>query len=169
LGWIDFGGNWSVSGDQYGFAPIANTDALAVTGSSGWTDYQISADVTVTGKSGVAGLSKRMTASKTGLNSFKRYTVAINSATGNLTISREADAQTVVHSQAHLGGIQGNKWYHMSFAVRADKLTVMLTGEQDGYNTSFTSIDGTFAQGMAGLFGKDGSGSFKNVQRTSLT
>lgn len=117
---------------------------------------------------GMAGLSAQVTASKTGLNSLKRYTVAINSATGNLTIPREADAQAIVHSQAHLGGIQGNKWYHMSFAVRGDKLTVTLTGEQSGVNTSFTSIDSTFAQAMAGLFGKNGGASFKNVQITSL-
>lgn len=86
-----------------------------------------------------------------------------------MTISREADAQTIVHSQAHLRGIQGNKWYHMTFAVKADKLTVTLTGEQGESNTSFTSIDGTFAQGMAGLFGKNGDERSKDVQVTSLT
>ena len=168
-GWIDFGGKWSVSGDQYGFAPITKTSAVAVTGSSGWTDYKISADVKISGKSGVVGLSARVSASQTGLNSLKKYTAAISSGTGKLTISREANVSTVLHSQAHPGGIQADKWYHLSFAVRANQLTVSLTGDQGGSNTSHTSTDGSFPQGLAGLFGHDGSGSFKNVQITNLT
>ena len=167
-GWINFGGNWSTSGDQYRFTSTQNITAVAVTGSSGWVDYKISAEVMISDKTGVAGLSARVSASKTGLNSLKKYTAAINTDTGNLTISREANDSIVLHTQAHPGGIQGNKWYHLSFAVRSNQLTVMLSGDQGGSNISHTSTDGSFPQGLAGLYGENGSGSFKNVQITNL-
>lgn len=168
-GWIDFGGDWSISDDQYGFAPITDPAAIAVTGSSGWTDYEISADVIITSTSGVVGLSTRVSASSTAPNSLNRYTVAIDSNSGKLTIYRVANTTTVLHSEAHSGGIQANKLYHLSFAVQSTNLTVTLTGDQGGSSTTFTSIDDSLKQGMAGLFGSYGSGGFKNVQITSLT
>ncbi|KAG2415817.1 hypothetical protein HFD88_007009 [Aspergillus terreus] len=164
-GWIDLGGAWNVSGGEYRFA-ASNASAVAVTGSSGWKDYELSVDVMISGTSGVVGLSARVSASSTGQNSLKKYTAAISSASGNLTISRDGHDTTVLHSAAHPGGIQPNKWYHLSFAVQADKLTVELAGGRNGSHSSFTSTDGGFHQGMAGLFGKSGSGSFKNVKIT---
>ncbi|KAL5355404.1 hypothetical protein BJX96DRAFT_170636 [Aspergillus floccosus] len=168
-GWIDFGGTWNVSRREYRFASTKNTSAVAVTGSSGWKVYKISADVMISSKSGVVGLSTRVSASSTGQNSLKKYTAAISSASGSLAISRDGHETTVLRSMAHPGSIQGNKWYHLSFAVQSDKLTVTLAGDRDGPYSSFTSTDGTFAQGMAGLFGRTGSGRFRNVQITELT
>lgn len=168
-GWIDFTGDWSISGDQYGFAPVTNPAAIAVTGSSGWTDYEISADVIVTSTSGVVGLSTRVSASLTAPNSLTRYTAAIDSNSGQLTVYRVADTTTVLHAEAHSGGIQANTSYHLSFAVQSSNLTVTLSGGQGGSNTTFTCTDGSLTQGMVGLFGSYGSGGFKNVQITSLT
>lgn len=165
-GWIDFGGTWNVSDDEYGFEPVGSNEAIAVTGSTGWTDYNISGDVMVTGNSGSVGLNVRMTASDTGLNKLKGYAVAIDSATGKLTTYRRTNSTTVIHSEAHPGGIQGNKWYHLSVAVKSDELTVTLAGEQGGSKTYYTVTDGSFQQGMVGLFGNNGGGSFKNVQIT---
>jgi hypothetical protein len=166
-GWIDFGGKWSISGDEYGFEPVGNTDAISVTGSTGWTDYKITGDVIITGSSGSVGLNVRMSASDTGLNKLKGYAVAVDSATGKLTTYRHADSKTVVHSEAHPGGIQGKKWYHLSVVVKSDKFTVTLAGEQGGSKTTYTVTDGSFKQGMAGIFGNNGGGSFKNIQITN--
>lgn len=168
-GWINFGGKWSTSDEKYGFASTRNAPAVAVTGSSGWTDYEVSADVMISGNSGEVGLGARVSASKTGLNQLKKYTASISSASGNLTISKEGDASTVLHSEKHPVGIKGNKWYHLLFSVQAKKLTVTLTGDKGVSKTSFTSTDGTFPQGMAGLVGDNGSGSFKNFQIEKLT
>ncbi|KAJ5454191.1 uncharacterized protein N7458_005147 [Penicillium daleae] len=168
-GWIDFGGNWDVSGDEYGFKPFRGSkDAMAVTGSSGWTDYRITGDVMVIGSSGSVGLNLRMSASDTGLNKLKGYGLAIDSSTGNLTTYRHTDSKTVLHSEAHAGGIQERKWYHLSVFVKSDRLTVMLAEEQGGSKaTTYTVTDNSFTQGMAGVFGNNGGGSFKNIQITN--
>lgn len=168
-GWINFGGKWSTSDDKYGFEPAKNASAVAVTGSSGWTDYEVSADVMISGGSGEVGLVSRVSASKTGFNSLKKYAATISSTSGNLTISKEGDASTVLHSEKHPGGIKGNKWYHLLFSVQAKKLTITLSEDESVSKTSFTSNDDTFPQGMAGLVGDNGSGSFKNVQIKELT
>ncbi|OGE57141.1 hypothetical protein PENARI_c002G06669 [Penicillium arizonense] len=166
-GWIDFGGKWNVSGDEYGFEPVGSTDAVSVTGSTGWKDYKITGDVIITGSSGSVGLNVRMSASGTGLNKLKGYAVAVDSATGKLTTYRHADTKTVMHSEAHPGGIQGKKWYHLSVVAKSDKFTVTLAGEQGGSKTTYTVTDGSFKQGMAGVFGNNGGGNFKNIQITN--
>jgi hypothetical protein len=107
-----------------------------------------------------------MSASGTGLNKLRGYAVAVDSATGNLTTYRHADNKTVMHSEAHPGGIQEKKWYHLSVVAKSDKFTVTLAGEQGG-STTYTVTDGSFKQGMAGIFGNNGGGSFKNIQITN--
>ncbi|KAI9932405.1 hypothetical protein ASPWEDRAFT_171473 [Aspergillus wentii DTO 134E9] len=162
---VDFGGDWSISGDQYSFTPTTDTAAVAVTGSSGWTDYEISADVMIWSKSGDVGLSTRVSALESGLNHLKMYTAVISSATGNLTVYQVSNTSTPLHSWVLPGGIEANKWYHLLFAVRSDSLTVTLSGS----NHSYTATDETFPRGMAGFYGNNGSGGFKNVQIKNLS
>lgn len=167
-GWIDFGGDWTISDDQYSCALVTDPAAVAVTGSSGWTDYEISADVIITSTSGVLGLSTRISALSTAPNSLTRYTAAIDSNSGKLTVYKVADTTTLLHSEGHSGGIQANKSYHLSFAIQSTNLTVTLI-DDSGSKTTFTSNDDGLKRGMAGLFGSYGSGGFKNVQIVSLT
>ena len=164
LGWIDFEGNWTVSGDEYTVAPVGDVDARAATGSTGWTDYEISADVMVSGSSGVVGLNARLSAEMDGLNAFKGYTAAINTFTGNLTVSRESHSMTVLNSTAYPGGIQADTWYHLTFAVKSYELTATLSSDEGSSKTTQTSTDNSYPQGMAGLLANEGGGSFKNVK-----
>ncbi|GAD94055.1 predicted protein [Paecilomyces variotii No. 5] len=168
-GWIDFGGSWSISNGQYGFASVTDPAAIAVTGSSGWTDYNISANVIITSSSGVIGLSTRVSASSSAPNALTRYTAAIDSNSGNLTLYRVADTTSVLHSVAHPGGIHTNKQYHLSFSVNSTSLQASLTEDQEGSSTMLTSSDDSLKQGMTGLFGSYGSGGFKNVQIEDLS
>ncbi|KAH8812605.1 hypothetical protein F5884DRAFT_785899 [Xylogone sp. PMI_703] len=150
--------------DGYSVASVGNIDTRAITGSSGWTDYEISADIMILGDSGVVGLTARVSAPMDGLNSFKGYTAAINSFTGNLTVSREAHAMVILNSSTHPGGIQGNKWYRLSLAVKSFRHTATLSGDQGTSSVTVAGIDNSFPRGMAGLLANDGGGSFKNVQ-----
>jgi hypothetical protein len=61
-GWINFGGDWSISGCEYVFAPVGDQNAIAVTGSTGWTQYTITSDVMVTTPSGRVGLMTHVAA-----------------------------------------------------------------------------------------------------------
>lgn len=163
-GWIDFGGVWSVSGDEYLVSPVVDIDARAVTGSSGWTDYVISADVMISGDSGTVGLNTRVTSPNDGIYAFKGYTASINSTTGHLTVSRQADDTTVLDSSPHPGGIKAGEWYQLSFSVRSNKISATLSSEYGGSRTTVSTVDGTFARGMVGLLVNNGGGKFQNVQ-----
>ncbi|CAK7221818.1 hypothetical protein SBRCBS47491_004658 [Sporothrix bragantina] len=164
LGWINFGGDWSVDDDTYNVGTVGNIDARAVTGSSGWTDYTISADAKIVGSAGgIVGLTARVTAPMNGLDAFEGYTAAINTFTGNLTVSREAHAMVVLESRAHPGGIVADTWYQLTFTVKGYQLTATLTSASGSSNVTYTVVDDSFQRGMAGLLVNDGAGTFQNV------
>ncbi|OGE52608.1 hypothetical protein PENARI_c010G00078 [Penicillium arizonense] len=165
-GWIDFDGTWSIADDQYNFAPVPSSATLAITGSSGWTDYEVSAEVIITSKSGVVGLVARASASRSVPNTLTRYTAAIDSNSGKVTVYRVADKATALKSEAHSGGIKGNKSYHLSLSVRSTNITVTLS-EDGRAKTTVTASDDGLKSGLAGLYGSYGSGGFKNVQISS--
>ncbi|KAL2869144.1 uncharacterized protein BJX67DRAFT_379619 [Aspergillus lucknowensis] len=166
-GWIDFDGDWSIADDQYAFAPVTDTATIALTGSSGWTGYEISADVIITSSSGMISLAARTSASKTAPNSLAGYTAAIESNRGTLALYRVTDQATVLHSEAHPGGIHANKPYHLSASVQSAEITVTLT-ENGWSNTTFSRTDDVLKSGSAGLYGSHGSVRCKNVQIASL-
>lgn len=162
LGWINFGGEWYVSDDVYVAAVTANSEAKAVIGSTGWTDYKISADVMTSGSDGVVGLIARVTSPDTGAHAFNEYTAAINTYTGNLTVSRQEHDFTVLESAAVDGGVQGEKWYHLSFAVKDSGLTATLSA--DGYPLTVAVLgEDNHSTGVGGLWANLNSGKFKNV------
>lgn len=170
LGWINFGGNWTVEGGAYSVGTVGNIHARAVTGSSGWADYTIAADAMIVGSAGgVVGLNARVAAPMNGLNAFKGYTTSINSFTGNLTVSREAHAMVVLASVAHPGGIVSDTWYHLSLTVHGYKLTATLSSAAGSSSTTtIDTIDNSFPQGLAGLLANDGAGSFQNVEISQI-
>ncbi len=105
LGWINTGAagavTWSTSGDEYRVGTVGNgITALALTGSTGWTDYEMKADVKIVGSPGVVGVVARVSQPKPGLDQFRGYTLAMNSATGNLTLSSNTDNMVVLGSMA---------------------------------------------------------------------
>jgi hypothetical protein len=168
LGWINTGAagaaTWSVSGDEYRVGTVGSgISALALTGSTGWTDYKIRVDVKIVGNSGVVGVVARVSQPKPGLDQFYGYTLAINSATGNLTLSKNTDNMVVLHSVAYPGGIQADRWYSMLLEVQGPRLTAAVKSGSCGFNLTYTAIDNSHRWGLAGLIGKIGGGSFRNM------
>lgn len=163
-GWIDLEGDWSVWGNQYSFTSVSSSDATALTGSSGWWDYTIQADITVSASRSTAGLAARVSASTTAPGAWKGYSAVMDAGSGNVTLIEHDDKITVLHSEDRIRGIQEGSWYHMTLAVNSNHIEVTLTDEFGIFMTSFTAKADTFPQGMAGLFGSDGSGSFKDVR-----
>ncbi|KAJ5112666.1 hypothetical protein N7532_000711 [Penicillium argentinense] len=163
-GWIDLEGSWSVLGDQYSFASVSDNDAIALTGSSGWSDYTIEANVKVSDSHSQAGLAARVSASTTAPGAWKGYSAVIDAGSGKVTLFQHDDSITVLHSEDHFLGILEDKWYYMTIAVDSQSITVTLCDESGLFNTHFTAEADTFPQGMAGLFGNNGSGSFRKVR-----
>lgn len=167
VGWINTGAagkaTWSVSGGEYRVSTVGkDISALALTGSTAWANYEVSADVKIVGDPGVVGVVARVSQPKPGLDKFRGYTLAINSATGNLTLSRNTDNQVVLHSEAYEGGIKTGEWYSLSLAVKGSELTATVSGGP-GSELTYKATDEGHEWGLAGLIGKIGGGSFRNV------
>lgn len=164
-GWIDFDQIGSVSGDQFKFPqPGSIQGTIALTDSSGWTDYEISADAIVTSSAGVVGLLARASHLDNAPKGITRYTAAIDSNRGDFTLYKVGDREiTTLSSKPVPGGIQANQKYHLSLSVKSDTLLATVTGSS-GAKTNLRFTDGGLGRGMAGLFGSYGSGGFSNVQ-----
>jgi hypothetical protein len=168
-GWIDFDEIWSVSGDQYTFPPVTDPATIVLTGSSGWTDYEISADAIVTSSSGVVGLLARASHLYTAPNNITRYTAAIDSNHGDFTLFRvDEKGANILSSKPVPGGIKAHQKYHLSLSVKSATLVATVAGS-GGAKTSFSATDDDLGRGMAGLFGSYGSGGFSNVQIKRVT
>ncbi|KAJ5112514.1 hypothetical protein N7532_000559 [Penicillium argentinense] len=185
-GWINFGADCSIYGDEYGFAPAGDQLAIAVTGSSGWKCYTIAGDVLTTDHSGEVGVMVHVTASPEGgdLNALRGFKYVISASIGNMTVSQHDGAQTaVLYSRASPLGVSPNRWYHLEFQYRTDVQLLIAVAEGSDHDLEGTNvgINGGYQQriatrhdlqtgsadpldhGMAGLFGRNGGGKFKNV------
>ncbi|KAJ5224942.1 hypothetical protein N7468_006167 [Penicillium chermesinum] len=166
-GWVDFDGIWTISGDQYQF-PSVSQPTMVLTGSSGWTDYEISAAVIITSQSGVAGVFVRASNSPNDSH-LSRYTAVIDSNRGELTLYRVGDADTTtLESQPVTGGVMASQQYHLSLSVQSANLVATLTGS-NGATTTVTVTNSDLLRGAAGLYGSYGSGGFSNVQIKDLS
>ena len=56
----------------------------------------------------------------------------------------------LLQSEAHLGGIQANKIYHLALAVQSTNVTVTLS-DDGGSNTTLTTSDDGLESGSVGL------------------
>ncbi|KAJ5272915.1 hypothetical protein N7478_008040 [Penicillium angulare] len=167
-GWIEFDALWSVSDGQYNFAPVTTPATIVLTGSSGWTDYEISADVIVTSTSGVVGVLVRASNSNTAPNYLSRYTAVVDSNRGDLTLYQVGDtATTTLQTELVEGGVKVNQIYRLSLSVKGTSLVGTLS-DGDGGNTTVSVSNDGLLRGAAGLYGSYGSGGFSNVQITSL-
>ncbi|KAE8363254.1 hypothetical protein BDV27DRAFT_159008 [Aspergillus caelatus] len=164
-GWIDFDQIWSVAGDQYKLPqPGSEQGTIVLTGSSGWTNYEISADAIVTSSPGVVGLVARATHLDNAPKGITRYTAAIDSNHGSFTLYKVGDkGATTLSSKPVPGGIQANQKYHLSLSVKSATISATVTGS-GGAKTNLSVTDDSLGRGMAGLFGSYGSGGFSNIQ-----
>ncbi|KAF7175521.1 hypothetical protein CNMCM7691_008622 [Aspergillus felis] len=165
--WINFDQKWSISKDQYVF-PAVTKPTIVLTGSSGWTDYEISADIIITSKSGVAGVVVRASNSPNDSH-LSRYTAAIDSNKGDLTLYQVGDtATTTLKSQPVSGGVKANQQYQLSLSVKSTSLVATLTGS-GGAKTTLNVTNNGLLRGATGLYGGYGSGGFSNVQIKDLS
>lgn len=142
-GWINFAGNWTVIDSVYEYQSEAD-DAVAVTGSSGWGNYNIRANIMISNSSSTAGLSARVSASDTGQHRLKGYTATINASSSELAIWRYNDRATLLYSKVHPGGIRENLWYRLSLSVNSTRLTATLRPSHGESPTSLMVMDSSF-------------------------
>lgn len=148
--------------------PFVTDPTIVLTDSSGRKDYEISADVIITSKSGVVGVVVRASNSPNASN-LSRYTAAIDSNSGDLTLYQVVDtATTKLKSQPVSGGVKTNQKYHLHLSVSSTNLVATVTGNGDVKTTLNVSNNGLL-RGTAGLYGAYGSSGFSNVQIKGLS
>ncbi|KAK9489122.1 exo-alpha-sialidase [Lipomyces doorenjongii] len=160
---------WSINGGAYSVNTDSNTD-LALTGSTGWSNYTASVQVQLGSSGVIAALVTRVSSLSTGVNSFKGYAALINAGSGALTLVREdySTGNLQLGTTQVNGGLQQGTWYQLDFAVSGFQLNVTVTSVGGSTATSLTAQDSSYGQGMIGLYATGGSAAFQNVEVDSI-
>ncbi len=165
-GWNTYGGCWAVEAGTYVESCGGGGGPKALTGSTGWRNYTISADVRITSAQGNAGVLARVSDPADGADSHHGYHAFFDLASQQLTIARQEYAYVPFVSVPVKGGVRSGDWYRLSLQVDGAKLTATLRPAAGGEATTATFTDpyDSFPRGMAGLRNHAGTASYKNVQ-----
>jgi len=163
-GWNTYGGCWSVEGDVYVESCGGTVGAKALTGSTGWRDYTVSADVQITSSSGNAGVLARVTDPNVGADSHRGYHAFFDVNTRELIIARQEYAY--LRLAAVPVEVRSGEWYRLTFRVHGSTLTASLA-TMDGAElgrVSFVDPYASFPTGLVGLRHHAGTASYRNVE-----
>jgi hypothetical protein len=169
-GWNMYGGNWSVNGNTLQETAGGNHGNKAVTGSTAWTNYQMSALVNGVSASSVPGIAVRVSQPASGANSYRGYLVFYDTSHGSFVIAREDYSYKQLASITVPGGIHSNAWYRITVRVTGNQLQATLApqGGATVANLSFTDPYNSFPSGMVALRDFAGTASWQNITVNSL-
>ena len=169
-GWEMFGGKWSVNGGVLSETGGGTGGNKALTGSSGWTDYQLSAQVEATSAGSVDGVAVRVSDPSTGADSYQGYLVFFDSGSGNLVIAREDYAYEPLATVAVPGGISVNKWYQVDVRVVGSRISATLApaGGAQIAQVAVTDPYNSFPHGMIALRDFNGTASWQDITVAQL-
>ena len=163
-GWTTYGGTWSVaSGGIYQDSTQGPGDK-SVSGSTGWTNYTVSADVRLD-SSGQAGLVFRVNAPAVGADALEGYYAGIESSTGELILGKENNGYTPIATTAVPGGVSTGTWYHLTAEANGCDFTLTVTpvGSTATPTTLTGSDSSCFGSGQIGVRAHYTEASFRNV------
>ncbi len=163
-GWTTYGGTWSVaSGGVYQDTTEGPGDK-SVSGSTGWTNYTVSADVRLD-SSGQAGLIFRVSDPAVGADALQGYYAGIESTSGDLILGKEDNGYTGIATTEVPGGVSTGTWYHLTAEAQGCDFTLTVTpvGSTAAPTTLTGSDSGCFAAGQIGVRAHYTQASFRNV------
>lgn len=167
-GWVPYGGNWNVNTTtgKYQSSADLSQGPKALAGSTGWTNYTVSADVTPT-TGGDAGVLYRVSASDTGADEMSGYYAGIGVGGGLFIGKMWAGSYSTLGTQAVTGGVTSGSTYKISVTANGAQHTVkVLVGGVE--KASLTVTDTQFIRGQIGLRNMDASATFDNVSVTAV-
>ncbi|HEY6738578.1 MAG TPA: family 16 glycoside hydrolase [Actinopolymorphaceae bacterium] len=170
-GWNTYGGCWAIQDGAFAETCGGNDAGVgpkALTGSTGWTDYTVAADVRITSDAGDAGLLARVTDPATGADAHHGYLAFFDVGAGRLVLARQEYAYISLASAPVNGGTQPNTWYRLSLTVDGATLTATMRPTSGGPTTTVTFTDpyASFPHGLAGVRDHAGTAAFRNVRIT---
>jgi hypothetical protein len=166
-----YGGNWSVNGNTLQEAAGGNGGNKAITGSTAWTNYQISALVNGTSTGSVPGVAVRVSQPASGTDSYRGYLVFYDTNAGTFVIAREDYAYEPLTSTSVSGGVHSNAWYRLTVQVNDNHIQATLApqGGKPVANLSFTDPYNSFPTGMVALRDFAGTASWQDITVNTLT
>jgi hypothetical protein len=169
-GWNMYGGSWSVNGNVFQETSGGTGGNKAVTGSTAWTDYQMSALVNGTSAGSVSGIAVRVSQPASGTDSYKGYLIFYDTNLGTFVIAREDYAYEPLVSTTVPGGVHYNTWYLITVRATGSRLQATLTpqGGQPVASLSFTDPYNSFPSGMVALRDFAGTASWQNITVNAL-
>jgi hypothetical protein len=169
-GWDMFGGTWSESGGVLSETSGGTGGNKAVTGSTGWRNYQVSAEVEVTSAGGQGAVAVRVSDPSTGADSYLGYVVLIDTATGDLVIGREDYAYEQLASVAVPGGVAVGTWYKITVQAVGSHISATLTsaGGSEVAHVAVTDPYNSFPTGAIALRDYAGTASWQDIAVTQL-
>jgi len=154
-GWSRSGGSWSVvvEGSAAYRQSSMGSDAKAQAGSTSWADYAVEARVRPLSFNG-SNRSVGVIARAQNMTNF--YTLGLSN-NGQVELGRRAGGSPQVLAAAPVSVTTGT-WYTVRLEVFGSSLRGFLNG-----SPVVSAVDGTFATGRIGLFGRYASGVFDDV------
>jgi hypothetical protein len=167
-GWADYGGTWQLQDGVYAATSGGPDGPVALTGTTGWTNYTIAADVEITSSAGDAGVVARVGNPAVGADSHQGYLAFFDVGAKAFTIARQ-DYSYEPLASAPVTGVSANTWYRISFTVRGSDLTASMQPVGGGAATKLHVNDpyDSFPSGLAGVRDHAGTASFRNVSITA--
>jgi hypothetical protein len=165
-GWKSYGGCWSVTNGLYGDNCGQTNGNKAIAGSTGWTDYTMTADVRLDAAGSNAGLLIRVSNPAVGVDAHHGYYVGLGNG---VFLGREDYNWTSLASAT--ATVNVGSWYHVE--VRAKECTFAVSMKAAGTNdplAAFTYTDGGCANlaGAVGVRDFGGGASFRDVRVTGM-
>lgn len=169
-GWDMFGGTWSASGGVLSETAGGTGGNKAVAGSTGWRDYQLSAQVKATSAGSVDGVAVRVTDPSTGTDSYNGYLVFFDTHAGDFVIARENYSYEPLATVQVPGGVTPGTWYQVTVQAQGSHLTATLSpaGGAELAHVAVTDPYNSFPQGMIALRDFAGTASWRDVAVTAL-
>jgi signal transduction histidine kinase len=168
-GWENLGGRWTaqdntVMNDSY------ERGAKLLYGSENWSNYQVSADVELSGSGGDAGLILRSRNEQLGSNAYSGYYAGLRSLDGQLVLGRAQYGWLESRTAAFPSGVAAHHWYHLVVAaVGCDVLATATDPTSGARNSVELRGEPCFLKGRIGLRSYGTSARWRNVQATAIT
>ncbi len=169
-GWAMFGGTWSTSGGVLAETSGGTGGNKAVTGSTAWRDYQLSAQVKATSAGSVDGVAVRVSDPSTGADSYRGYLVFFDSHAGDFVIAREDYAYEPLATVSVPGGVTAGDWYRITVRAAGRHISATLARASGGPATHVAVTDpyNSFPTGAIALRDFAGTASWQDVTVTPL-
>lgn len=163
-GWQAFGGAWSL----YQGGVRNNSDergAKFLTGSTGWSNYAVDADVSLLGDDGDAGIIVRSSDEEEGVDSYNGYYVGLRDSNNSITVGRADHGWIEYQAVSPRQPLQPSRWYHLHVVAVGCEIAAVASGDTPGDRTWVAMHEPSCAlTGRIGLRSYSSGGVWKNIR-----